>query len=84
MVKLGVVAEETHIDVLGVAEHWRGKKDRVRRMLGQKKTKADVEEVEDILGEEYVWIEKCRKHKIRGGVGMAIKKELGEAAVIEE
>ena len=67
-------------DVVVVPEHWRGENDRVREELGVQKTQRDIVRERNILGENIVWMRKVRSDAFRasGGVGIAIKKDIGE------
>ena len=74
IVKLRTIMQERRVDVLGVGEHWRGEKDRMRQQLGVKQTVEEREEEERLLGEEFVWVSKHRKEGSRGGVGLVVRK----------
>ena len=57
---------------------------RVRRALGQEESKEDKERTRNLMGEEFVWAQKCRKRGTRGGVGLMIRKTCGEVEIMEK
>ena len=67
--KLTAVIDEQRLDLAGVAEHWRGKGDRVRKELGVKATEERKRVVEGLVGESMQWVERCRTRGVRGGGG---------------
>jgi hypothetical protein len=84
VVKLGAVVEMRGIDVMGVPETWRGKEDRERKEIGVSKSAEEIERDRNLLGGEYVWVERCRMKGTRGGVGIAVRKTCGTVQVMED
>jgi hypothetical protein len=80
-VKGRVLLEERNIDIMVFPETWRGAEMRKRELMGVKKGGNDRED-EERMGEEFVWKERCRRRGNRGGVGIAIRKEMGEVEVV--
>jgi hypothetical protein len=82
--KLRSILKERGIGILGVVEHWRGEEERMRRYLGVKETEEEKREKEQLCGEEYIWVERCRRKGRRGGVGLVVLRELGRVEVLED
>ena len=72
------------IDIQGFPEHWRGRGERVRKKLQLQSTEEEREQVEGLLGEDWQWVERCRLKGWRGGVGLAVRKAVGIATVLED
>ena len=84
VVKLATVIEMRGIDVMGVPETWRGEEDRDRKDIGVKKSDEEIKRDRNLLGDEYVWVERVRMKGTRGGVGIAVRKTCGIVRVVEE
>ena len=76
--RVKVVLDERKIALLGVTEHWRGKKMRAMREVERevggggivRESGKKCDGVEELLGEKYQWIERCRSVTRRGGGGV--------------
>ena len=82
--KVRGMVEELRIDVLAVEEHWRGGEERMRRELGVGITESEKMEVSGLMGEDFVWVERCRKRNKRGGVGVVVRKAFGQVTEMKE
>ena len=80
------IISERRIDIMGVIEHWRGDGERMRKEVGLLDSeRIDKEDShEGLFGEEYLWVERCRTRHKRGGVGVCVRKTIGEVEVLEE
>ena len=79
--RMKTVLETRNMDIMGVVEHWRGGKERVKRAMMQRDPS---EESEGLLGESFMWWERCRTKGKRGGVGLVVRKNVGRVVIREE